>query len=86
MNKTRHLKERQQQRGISNDAINVLLQSGKILRRNRGCKTIGFTRKTKPRIETENPKIKNLANMYLVMSAKNSSIITAGYRIKRFKK
>ena len=45
MHKSEHVKERQQQRCINNDAINLVLRYGKVLRRVGGCETLGFPRK-----------------------------------------
>mgnify|MGYP000025756511 FL=1 len=82
MHKSEHVKERQQQRCIDNDAINLVLRYGKVLRRVGGCETLGFPRKLKPFIEKENLKNKNVANVFAVVNRKADMIITVGYRTK----
>jgi hypothetical protein len=82
MHKTDHAKERQQQRCINNDTIDLLLRHGKVLCRVGGCETLGFPRKLKPFIEKENLKNKNVVNVFAVVNRKDDMIITVGYRTK----
>ena len=90
MNKTRHAKIRQQQRGIKNETIDLLFKYGKFRRQKGGTGILTFPRKVKPSIEKQHLKIKNLKNAYAVITAKgkrvtieNSDVITVGHRYKK---
>ena len=53
MNKTRHAKIRQQQRGIKNETIDLLFKYGKFRRQKGGTGILTFPRKVKPSIEKQ---------------------------------
>ena len=51
MYKTTHAKVRQQQRGISNETVDLLFQYGKKVYKNDGTAILCFTKKVKSKIE-----------------------------------
>ena len=89
MNKTRHAKIRQQQRGIKDETIDLLFKYGKFRRQKGSTGILTFPRKVKPSIEKQHLKIKNLKNAYAVITAKgkritkkDADLITVGHRYK----
>ncbi len=82
MYKTKHTKIRQQQRGIKDETIELLLQYGKMKYQNDGTRVLFFTRKVKSTIEKKHIRIKNLKNAFAILDAKEDRIITIGHRYK----
>jgi len=83
MYKTTHAKVRQQQRGISNETVDLLFQYGKKVYKNDGTAILCFTKKVKSKIEKEHIKIKNLKNTYAVIQVKHNRVLTIGHRYKK---
>jgi hypothetical protein len=88
MHKSNHVIKRQQQRGISNQDIDLVLKSGKRIRqkdRKKGSALlICFSKKFKEQIRLKYSHSKNLENLYLIVKG-GDIIITAGYRYKKIK-
>jgi len=83
MYKTKHAKTRQQQRGIKNETVDLLLQYGKKTYKNDGTAVLCFPSKVKSKIEKEHIQIKNLKNAYALIQVKQNRIITVGHRYKK---
>ncbi len=86
---TLHAKRRMQQRSISEDAIEFLLQFGNSSR-SYGSEQIFFDKASRQRLKREADaetarKFERYMNAYAVISDAGV-IITAGYRTKRFQK
>jgi len=83
MYKTKHAKIRQQQRGIKDETVDLLLQYGKKVHKNDGTAILCFPRKIKSKVEKEHLGIKNLKNAYAVIQVKHNRILTMGHRYKK---
>ena len=83
MYKTKHSKIRQQQRGITDETVDLLFQYGKKTYKNDGTAILCFPRKVKPKIEQEHKSIKNLINAYAVIQIKQNRVLTIGHRYKK---
>jgi len=83
MYKTKHAQVRQQQRGIKNEALDILFKYGKRFHRNDGTAILCFPRRIKEVIESRYPKIKNLAKAYAVILLEDSRVITVGHHYKK---
>ena len=91
MNISKHAIIRTQQRGISNKAINLLFEEGKLITQKGGTALIIFPKCKKSTIEKHNLKDKNIKNAYIVIKEDkqkliNSHIITAGHDFKNVDK
>jgi len=83
MYKTKHTEARQQQRGIKNETVDLLLQYGKKTYRNDGTAILSFPRKVQEKLEQEHKGIKNLRNAYALITTNENRIITVGHRYKK---
>jgi len=86
---THHAKRRFRQRAIPQEAIDFLMRFGSSAR-SHGAERIFFDKAARRRIERELPadawrKCTRYINTYLVLGD-SGSIVTAGYRTKRFRK
>ncbi len=83
MYKTKHAKVRQQQRGIKNETLDLLLKYGKKVYKNDGTAVLCFPKKIQSKIEKEHIKNKNLKNAYALVHVKHNRVITIGHRYKK---
>ncbi len=85
--KTKHAILRQQQRGITDQYVDLVLKYGEKKRQKDKKKgsawIICFSKRMKKKIEKENNKLKNLEKVYLVVEG--GCIKTVGYRFKKIK-
>jgi len=82
MYKTKHAEIRQQQRGIKNETVDLLLQYGKRKYKSNGTAVLCFPRKVQIQLEQEHKDIKNLKNAYALITTNENRIITVGHRYK----
>ena len=83
MYKTKHAETRQQQRGIKNETVDLLLQYGKKTYRNNGTAVLCFPRNIQTKLEQEHKGIKNLKSAYALITTNEKRIITVGHRYKK---
>lgn len=83
MYKTKHAETRQQQRGIKNGTVDLLLQYGKKTYRNNGTAVLCFPRNIQTKLEQEHKSIKNLKSAYALITTNDNRIITVGHRYKK---
>ena len=83
MHKTKHAETRQQQRGIKNETVDLLLKYGKKTYKNNGTAVLYFSRKIQEQLEQEHKSIKNLKNSYALITTNENRIITVGHRYKK---
>ena len=83
MYKTKHAETRQQQRGIKNETVDLLLQYGKKTYRNNGTAVLCFPRNIQTKLEQEHKGIKNLKSAYTLITTNENRIITVGHRYKK---
>jgi len=83
MYKTKHAETRQQQRGIKNETVDLLLQYGKKTYKNNGTAVLCFPKKVQTQLEQEYKNIKNLRNAYALITTNENRIITVGHRYKK---
>ena len=83
MYKTKHAETRQQQRGIKNETVDLLLQHGKKTYKNNGTVVLCFPKKIQAQLEQDHKNIKNLRNAYALITTNENRIITVGHRYKK---
>jgi hypothetical protein len=83
MYKTKHAKTRQQQRGIKNETVDLLLQYGKKTYKNNGTAVLCFPRCIQTKLVQEHKDIKNLISAYALITTNENRIITVGHRYKK---
>ena len=87
LHKTEHAKLRQQQRGITDQHVDLVLKYGLTFRQKDEKKgsawILCFSKKMKKKIEKENNKLKNLWKVYLLVEG--GCIKTVAYRHKKIK-
>jgi len=85
MNKTNHAKIRQQQRGVTDKAIDLLWRYGKLRYQKGGTGIVYFPKNCKNKLEKNNINIKNLKHSYMVIDTIESTIVTVGYAYKKIR-
>ena len=83
MYKTKHAETRQQQRGIKNETVDLLLQYGKKTYKNNGTAVLCFPRCIQTKLVQERKDIKNLISAYALITTNENRIITVGHRYKK---
>lgn len=83
---TTHAAARMQQRGIRADALEALLEFGRIRHIDDGCDIVFFDKKARRRLVKENPaavrEAERVCRTYAII-ASDSSVITVGHRHRR---
>ena len=86
--RTRHAQARMQQRGISTDALDHLLEFGHESFDHHGGVVLYFDKAAKRRLTLAEPKAKDLgrlARCYAVLST-DGAVMTVGHRFRRIKR
>ena len=89
INLTQHAKARMQQRAISADLLEMLLEFGEIKFNGRGTEIVTFPKRVIKKLKTELPhqsfvSIEKHLNVYTVLS-NDDALITVGHRTKHLK-
>ena len=89
INLTQHARARMQQRAISAELLEILLEFGEIKFNGRGTEIVTFPKRAIKKLKTELPhhsfvSLEKHLNVYAVLS-KDDALITVGHRTKHLK-
>jgi hypothetical protein len=83
---TEHARTRMQQRGISSNAIDALLDYGRASHAGSGCEVVFFDKKARTRLAKANPDVAReaarLRRTYAIIGS-DGIVITVGHRYRR---